>query len=108
MQENFSDVEDVGQPAGEPCGLTSRHIGDAVDENIEEPKKQFAFISEDADDALEIIFEHPDGITDRLLAHALGLCESAFLIDELLGAGIQVRREERNGAVVYLPPLRVK
>jgi hypothetical protein len=87
-----------------------------VDENTEEfnkpefnkPEsgKQFAFISEDADDALEIIFEHPDGITDRLLAHALGLCESGFLVDELWGAGIEVRREVRNGAVVYLPPLR--
>ena len=77
-----------------------------MDENTHQPEKKFIFISEDADDALEIIFEHPDGITDRLLAHALGLKESGFLVDELWGAGIEVRREERNGAVVYLPPLR--
>lgn len=77
-----------------------------MDENTHQPEKKFVFISQDADDALEIIFEHPDGITDRLLAHALGLRESGFLIEELEGAGIYVRREERNGTVVYLPPLR--
>ena len=76
-----------------------------MDENSEEHAKQFVFISQDADDALEIIFEHPDGITDRLLAHALGLRESSFLVDELQGAGIEVRRELRNGTLFFLPPL---
>ncbi len=77
-----------------------------MDEGEKRQQVQFAFISEDADDALELIFEHPDGISDALLAHALGLRDSAFLIEELRLAGIEVRCEERNGAVVYLPPLR--
>jgi hypothetical protein len=76
-----------------------------VDENIRQPEKKFIYISEDADDALEFIFEHPDGVSQCLLAHVLGLRESDFLIDELLAAGIEVRREVRNGVVVYLPPL---
>lgn len=67
---------------------------------------QFAYISEDADEALEIIFEHPDGISETELAGQLGLQESTFLIDELRLAGIAVRRERRGGTIFYLAPLR--
>jgi hypothetical protein len=77
-----------------------------LDENTHQPQPKFIYISEDADDALEFIFEHPDGVTDHLLARALGLQESGFLIDELLAAGISVRREIHNGVMFYLPPLR--
>jgi hypothetical protein len=80
--------------------------GESMDENISEPKQTFAYISEDADDALEFIFEHPDGVTDHFLARAMGLGESGFLIDELLAAGIAVRREVHKGVMMYLPPLR--
>ncbi len=70
----------------------------------EEP--YFAYISEDADDALEYIFEHPDGISEAELARVLGLERSDFLIDELRLAGICVRSEVRGGVVIYLAPLR--
>ncbi len=66
----------------------------------------FAYISEDADDALEYIFEHPDGVSERNLARALGLTKSDFLIDELRLAGIEVRTEVRDGEMIYLAPLR--
>ncbi|MFP4600491.1 MAG: hypothetical protein ACLFVJ_19710 [Persicimonas sp.] len=70
----------------------------------EEP--YFAYISEDADDALEYIFEHPDGISEAELARILGLAKSDFLIDELRLAGIDVRTEVRDGVMMYLAPLR--
>jgi hypothetical protein len=79
---------------------------DNVDEDISGPERQFVFISEEADEALELIFEHPDGISERLLAHALGFDECSFLIDELRAAGIDVRSQVRNRVMVYLPPLK--
>jgi hypothetical protein len=77
-----------------------------VNEGEKRDEIHYAFISEDADEALEIIFEHPDGITEEQLARALGLRESAFLIEELHLAGIDVRREIRGGWLYFLAPLR--
>lgn|GEM_PF-4713518 len=71
-----------------------------------EPGIPFPFISEEADEALEIIFEHAEGIASEQLARALDLKDCAFLIEELCLAGIAVRRQIREGSVFFLAPLR--
>lgn len=68
---------------------------------------EFEYISEEADDALEIIFEHPDGITEEQLER-FGLLDGAELVDQLSRAGIQVRKMRRGGVTFFLPPLRIR
>lgn len=70
------------------------------------PGIAFPFISEEADEALEIIFEHPEGIASEQLARALDRADCDFLIEELCRAGIAVRRDIREGVVFFLAPLR--
>lgn len=66
----------------------------------------FPFISEDADEALELIFEHASGIASHHLARTLGLKDCAFLIEELHLAGILIRRQMRDDILYFLAPLR--
>ena len=80
--------------------------GEGVVAGTNEPGIPFPFISEEADDALEIIFEHVEGIASEQLARALELADCAFLIEELRLAGIAVRSQIRDDTVIFLAPLR--
>ncbi|TDP77290.1 hypothetical protein DFR33_101190 [Bradymonas sediminis] len=80
--------------------------GDGVVEGSGDKGIQFPFISEAADEALEIIFEHADGIASEHLARALGFKDCDFLIEELDLAGIHIRRQTRRDTLYYLAPLR--
>lgn len=71
-----------------------------------EPGIPFPFISEEADEALEIIFEHAEGIASEQLARALHVRDCAFLIEELRLAGIAVRSQICEDAIIFLAPLR--
>lgn len=85
-------AESNGQPSAQP----------------QAPTKEFEYISEEADQVLEIIFEHPDGITEAQLADSFGVFDAAFLVDQLRRAGIVVRVVERGQMTYFLPPLRVR
>lgn len=74
--------------------------------NTQDEDIKFPFISEEADEALVMIFEHPEGIAAQTLARNLGLKDCAFLIDELRLAGIAVRQQIHHDTLYFLAPLR--